>query len=698
MRKSTLRAGAAACAIVIAAGIAACASNSAGNAPPPPPAPKPQLGAWGVDLTGMDKSVKPGDDFFMYVNGDWYKAAVIPPDRSSTGSFQDLEILSEKRMKDIVDGLEAKPYDQLAPEEKQLRDFYDAYTDRKQIDANGLAPAKADLDYLAHLKTRAQVAAAMGDPARETASIFAGFVNSDAKDSDVYRLYLTQSGLGMPDRDYYLKDDPALAAARDAYKKHLVDMMTLAGMKDAQKRADAVYALEVKIAQAEWPAADRRNVLKVYNPMTVPELEKYAPQFDWRAFFTAGHLPLKTPDGKDRTVIVRENTAFPALAKAFAETPVSVWRDYLTVHYLHAMAPYLPKTFDDANFDFYGKVLNGQAEQLPRDIRGVHELDDRLGHPLGKLYVAKYFPPAAKAKAEQLVSNLLKAYDADIRTISWMTPETRQKALDKLHAFTPHIGYPDKWRDYSGLVIKRDDLVGDVERSDVFEWMYRMNRIDQPVDRDEWEMTPPTINAYYTPFLNAIFFPAAILQPPFFDPNADDAVNYGGIGAVIGHEISHGFDDQGSHFDGKGELNNWWTPDDEKAFQARTSALGAQFDSYEPLPGLHVNGRLTMGENIGDLSGLAIALKAYHLSLDGKPAPMLDGYTGDQRFYLSYGQIWRSKYRDSAIRRQVLSNPHAPAEFRVDGNTRNQDAWYAAFDVKSGDKYYLPPDQRVRLW
>jgi putative endopeptidase len=328
----------------------------------------------------------------------------------------------------------------------------------------------------------------------------------------------------------------------------------------------------------------------------------------------------------------------------------------------------------------------------------VRLLDSTLPHPFGKLYVAKYFPPATKAKAEQLVANLLKAYDADIRTITWMSPVTRQKALDKLHAFTPHIGYPDKWRDYSGLVIKRDDLIGNIERSSLFEWNYDLGRIDKPVDRNEWGMTPPTINAYYTQLFNSIFFPAAILQPPFFDPNADDATNYGGIGAVIGHEISHGFDDQGSKYTGAGNLESWWTPDDRKAFEARTTMLGAQFDSYEGLPGLHVNGKLTMGENIGDLSGLAIALKAYHASLGGKKAPVVDGFTGDQRFFLSFAQIWRAKYRDSQMRQQILSNPHSPPHFRVDGPTRNNEAWYEAFGVKPGDKMYLAPEQRVTLW
>jgi putative endopeptidase len=362
------------------------------------------------------------------------------------------------------------------------------------------------------------------------------------------------------------------------------------------------------------------------------------------------------------------------------------------------MHEYLPKRFQDADFAFFGKVLGGQQAELPREVQAVTLLDQRLGHPLGKLYVAKYFPAEAKAKAETLISNLLKAYDADIRQIPWMTEATRQKALDKLHAFVPHVGYPDTWHDYSALVITREDLVGDISRSNVFDARYRLDRIDQPVDRNEWNMTPPTVNAYYTPVFNSIFFPAAILQPPFFDPLADDAVNYGGIGAVIGHEISHGFDDQGSKYNGQGLLQSWWTDADRAAFEQRVTALGAQYDAYEGLPGLHVNGKLTMGENIGDLSGLTIALKAYQISLGGKPAPVLDGYTGIQRLFLSFGQIWRSKYRDGAMRQQVLANPHSPPQFRAIGPTRNIDEWYTAFDVKPGDKEYLPPDKRVHLW
>ena len=677
--------------------VALAATAAAGQQQSAAPA-KPAFGTWGVDLTAMDKSVRPGDDFFTYVNGNWLKSAVIPPDRSSTGSFQDLQILSENRMKEIVNGLEARPLADLNPEERKIRDLYDAFTDQKQIDARGLTPIKKDLAYFASLKTHEDVAKAMGAQGRGTDSLFGDGVIPNAKNSNIYILTITQSGLGMPTRDYYLSPDKALADARNAYRKHLVTMLNFTGAKNAEARAQAVYDLEAKIAEAHWPQADRRDADKTFNPMTISALTAYAPEFPWRLFFAAQGLSPKTPDGRERSVVVRENTAFPAMAKTFRATPVAVWRDWLTLHYLHTMAPFLAKDIDDADFDFYGKVLGGQTQQLPRDTRGVRLIDGRLGHPLGKLYVAKYFPPEAKAKAELLVSNLLKAYDTDLHTITWMTEATRQKALDKLHAFTPHIGYPEKWRDYSGLKIDRNDLVGNIERSDLFEWHYRLDRIDQPVDRNEWFMTPPTINAYYTAPLNAIFFPAAILQPPFFDPNADDAVNYGGIGVVIGHEISHGFDDQGSKYTGAGILQSWWTDEDLKAFRERTAALGAQFDAYEALPGLHVNGKLTMGENIGDLSGIAIALKAYHISLGGQPAPALDGYTGDQRFYLSYGQIWRSKYRDPAVRSQVLSNPHSPSPFRVIGATRNQDEWYSAFDVKPGDKYFLPPDQRVRLW
>jgi putative endopeptidase len=658
---------------------------------------KPQLGAWGVELSGMDKTVKPGDNFFLYVNGTWLKTAQIPPDRSSTGSFQDLRVQSETRMDEIFADLDARPYNSLSVEEKKLRDFYDAFLDQKQIDSRGLAPAQKDLNYIASLKTRDEVATAMGVPRLNEDGPFGVGIGVDQKDPNAYALDLGQSGLGLPDRDYYLRDGKDMDDARAAYKKYLSSMLTLAGMRDADKRADAVYALEASMAKIEWSHEDRRDATKTYNPMSIPELEKFAPEFPWRTYFAAATIPLSSPHG-ERQVVVAEKSAFPELAKIFAATPVDVWRDYLTIKYLHTYSAYLPGTFDNTDFAFYGTVLSGNTQQLPRARRAVHLIDGAMGEALGKLYTAKYFPPASKARAEELVSNLLKAYDADIRVLPWMTPETRQKALEKLHKFTPHIGYPDKWRDYSALSISRDDLIGDVQASAEFEWNRELRRIDQPVDKAEWGMSPPTVNAYYDPTVNSIFFPAAILQAPFFDPNADDAVNYGGIGAVIGHEISHGFDDQGSKYNGDGALANWWTDEDSKNFEGKTKMLGAQYDAYEPLPGLHVKGAVTMGENIADLAGLAIAYKAYHIALGGKPAPVLDGFTGDQRFYLSFGQIWRGKLRDAALRQQTLSNEHSPPEFRAIGATRNQDPWYAAFGVQPGDKYYLAPDQRVHMW
>jgi putative endopeptidase len=658
---------------------------------------KPVIGPWGVDLSGIDKGVRPGDNFYLYVNGTWQKNAVIPADRPSIGSFQMLRVRSEDRMKEIAAGLEAKPYDQLSTEEKKLRDLYDAFIDTDQIEARGLDPVKKDLAYLASLRTYDDVARAMASVPLATSSVFNVNITYDPKNPDAYVLIFHQSGLGMPDRDYYLRDDKDIAATREAYKKYLADMLALDGLPDAATRAQKIFDVETEIAKVQWTRADRRDSTKTYNPMTISQLKALTPEFPWDVFLAEEGIS-ETGKAGERHIVVAENTAFPPIAKIFRATPIEVWRDYLTVHYLHTFSAYLPKRFDDEDFSFYGTALQGNGAQLDRKTRAVHLLDNIIGEALGKLYVARFFPPEAKAKAETLVSNILKAYEADIGTLTWMSPATRQKALDKIHQFTPHIGYPDAWRDYSAYVVTRDDLIGDVQRGAEFEWNRELKRIDDPVDKSEWDMTPPTVNAYYQRSLNGIFFPAAILQPPFFDPNADDAVNYGGIGAVIGHEISHGFDDQGSKYNGLGALEDWWTDDDRKAFDARTTVLSDQFDTYEPLPGLHVIGRNTLGEDIADLAGLNIALKAYHISLNGQPAPLLDGFTGDQRFFLSFGQIWRTKMRDSALRTLVLSDPHAPGLIRPIAATRNTDAWYDAFGVQPGDKYYLPPDQRVRLW
>jgi putative endopeptidase len=659
---------------------------------------KPKLGTFGVDLTSIDKSVKPGDNFFLHVNGKWLAKAVIPPDRSQTGSFLDLQILSETRMRSIIDDLEKKPRGQLNDEERKLRDLYDSFENIGAIEANGLKPIQKDLDYLNGLQTPADVARAMASVPLATSSIYNIGIGVDDKNPNNYSLNLSQSGLGLPDRDYYLSDEKAQMETRAAYRQYLTDMMSLAGISEASARADRILALETEIAKVQWTRAERRDADKIYNPMPVSELKTLAPDFPWDSFLAESHIPLTTSSGAERYAIVAEKSAFGPLAKIFADTPVSTWRDYLVVHYLQRFAAYLPKRFDDRNFAFYGTVLSGNTQQLDRRTRGIHLLDRSLGEALGKLYVARYFPPEAKAKADKLVSNLLKAYEADIQTLDWMSPATRAKALEKIRQFTPKIGYPDHWRDYSAYEVRPDDLIGNIQRASVFEWNRDVNRINQPVDKTEWGMSPPTINAYYNPSFNEIVFPAAILQAPFFDPNADDAVNYGGIGAVIGHEISHGFDDQGSKYDGKGVFQDWWSKEDRANFDARTAALVKQYDAFEPLPGLHIIGANTLGENIADNAGIAIALKAYHISLNGKKARVLGGLTGDQRFYLSFGQIWRTKQRDSSLRTQTLSNEHAPSEFRVIGPTRNQDEWYDAFKVQPGDKYYLPPDQRVHLW
>jgi putative endopeptidase len=655
----------------------------------------PAVKPWGVELGYIDRSVKPGDDFFAYANGNWVKHDTIPADRTYSGVNLELDLQNEARLKGLVADLAKTPDDKLTEEGRKLRDLYNAFMDTKQIEASGLGPAQKDLAAIAAYKSLSDVAAGIGDPALGLDGPFGFYIGIDDKNSSVYSINLYQSGLGMPDRDYYLKTDKEIVATQAAYKKYLADMLTIAGVKDAAARAEKVYAVELALAEVSWPAADRRDADKIYNPMTVADLKKLAPGFDWDALLKAAGIP---ENGGARKVLVAEKSAFPNLAKVFAATPVAVWRDYMTVRYLHRWSAFLPKKVDDTDFAFYGTALSGKTAQLERPTRGIKLLDNAMGEALGHLYVARYFPPEAKAKALQLVRNLLAAYDADIRTLAWMTPATRAKALEKLHATALKIGYPDHFRDYSALSIDRGDLIRSVKNTNVFEWNRELRRIDSPVDRTEWGMTPPTNNAYNNPNLNEVVFPAGILQPPYFDANADDAVNYGEIGATIGHELSHSFDDQGAKYDAKGELHNWFAPDDLKKFQERTNAIAAQYDQYQPLPGLHINGKLTLGENVADIAGLVIALKAYHISLGGKPAPVLDGLTGDQRFYIAYAQSWRERHRDGAIRSQVLSNPHSPSEFRVNGVVRNTPGWYDAFNIKPGDKYYLPPDKRVPVW
>ena len=682
--------------MALALATAAGGANAAATTPAAKKSATPQVPPWGVYLGYVDSSISPGNDFYSYANGSWVKTAEIAADRSGAGVWLEMGIQSEDRLKSIITDLHGRA--NLTQEERKLRDLYDAYTDGQQIESRGLEPASKDLAWIASLQTLEDVARAIGTPGLALGGPFGMFIGVDDKAPNSYAVKIFQSGLGLPDRDYYLRDDKALEKTRETYKQYLAQMLSFAGVSDPGPRAAAVYALEYDIAAASWPAADRRDADKTYNPMTVADLEKLAPEYPWSADFAAAGIPLTSPRGA-RRVIVGEKSAFPAIAKAFKAGPVPVWRDYLTIQYLHSFAAFLPKKVDDADFAMYGTTLQGRARQLDRVTRGAHLLDNRMGEALGKLFVQKYFPPEAKQEAQVLVKNLLRAYEEDIQTLSWMTPATRQKALDKLHHFTVKVGYPDHWRDYSALAISRDDLLGDIKNAGVYEWNRNLKRIDQPVDKTEWGMTPPTVNAYYNETANEIVFPAGILQPPRFDPAADDAANYGGIGATIGHEISHGFDDQGSKYDGDGALHQWWTDADRKNFEERIGALSAQYDQYEPLPGLHVNGKLTLGENIADLAGVVIARKAYHLSLGGKAAPVLDGLTGDQRFYIAYAQGWRSKMKDEAVRQRVLSNPHSPPEYRVNGVVRNDEGWYSAFpNVKEGDRYYLAPEKRILLW
>ena len=659
------------------------------------PGVKPVFGKWGVDLSGIDRNTRPGDNFFRFANGAWYDKAVIPPDRTSAGAFQDLQIQSEDKVRAIVGSLEMRTT-ALTPDEQRVRDLYRSYVDTNRLEQLGLAPAQSDLNAIAALRSLDDVARAMGSVTLGAKSLFRTSISVDDKSPNSYAVFLGQSGLGLPDRDYYLLNDKAITTARQGYQAYIARIFDLAGVPAGAEKAAAILNLETEIAKLHWTRAERRNADKVYNPMSLAELEQVAPGFPWRVYLSGHGIP-GAQDGT-RRVIVEENTAFPAIAALFAKTPIEIWRDYLIFHYLSDHAAYLPQRFDQARFEFFGKILGGQKEQLAREKRGALFLDGIMGQGVGRLFVARYFSPEAKAKAQQLVANLLNVYRQRIQTADWMSPATRQQALAKLDKLNVKIAYPDQWRDYSRFRVDPADLLGNQKRGSEFEWNRRLARLNQPVDRAEWGMSPQTVNAYYSTGLNEIVFPAAILQPPFFDPNADDAVNYGGIGLVIGHEISHGFDDQGSKYDATGALANWWTPEDRKNFDARTGALAEQFSTYAPLPGLFVNGRLTLGENIADLAGATIAQAAYHLSLNGKQAPVLDGYTGDQRFFLGFAQVWRYKSQDEIARQRLLSDPHSPPQFRVDGAIRNVDSWYAAFGVEAGNALYLAPEKRVHLW
>jgi len=650
----------------------------------------PELGSFGVDLAAMDKSVAPGDNFFQYVNGGWMARTEIPADKSNYGSFNKLGDRSESQVRAIIEAAASTDAAAGSPEQK-IGDLYAAFMDTNTIEEKGLSPIEGDLAKIAGFETHAQIGAAMGDPAMNLSGPVGGFITVDAKDVQNYAVYMTQSGLGMPNRDYYFDEGEKSDDLRAAYKTYMATILSAAGMDNAESRADAIFEYEKKIAGTHWSPTKRRNRDLTYNKMTIDELETYAPGFPWTGYLKAGGI-------NETSVVVRENDALQGSAKIFADTPVDILKDYATFHYVSDMATYLPKNIDQARFDFYSKKLRGTEQQRDRWKRGVSQVSGTLGEAIGQVYVEKHFPPDSKRQMVDLVENLRASFKEGIDNLDWMSADTKVEAQDKLRKFNPKIGYPDKWTDYSKLKVNRDDLIGTIKSAGVWAHNKEVAKLGGPIDKDEWGMNPQTVNAYYNPGLNEIVFPAAILQAPFFDPNADAAVNYGGIGAVIGHEMGHGFDDQGSKSDGNGEQRNWWTDEDLAAFKERTNVLVAQFNEFEPLPGVNVNGELTLGENIGDLTGITMAYDAYKRSLGGKEAPVIDGLTGDQRFFLSYGQIWQRKFREEALLNRIKTDPHSPGEYRANGIVRNFDPWYEAFDVQPGDALYLPPEKRVKIW
>jgi putative endopeptidase len=667
----------------------------ASTAGPADPMNKPQLGDFGVDLGNRDLSVKPGDNFDRYANGHWEDAYQLKDYESDYGSFDTLNDQAEEDVRAIIEELQGRR--ELAPgsEEQKVRDYYASYMNQAARDSAGIKPLQPLLDKIAGIDSMAKLIAAFGtsDVDGSNSPIGNG-LSVDRKNPNRYLLGVGVGGLGLPDKDYYLNPDPRFVAIRAAYVEHIQRMLGFAGVTDGKARAEAVLALETDLAKQHWDRAERRDRDKTYNLTTFADLNKLYPGYDWAAQLRAQEMPIPTE------VNVTTPSAVAPVIAIINKTPLAVWRDYLRFHSVRTNAPLLSSEIDNASFAFTGMVLQGekaQREQWKRAIETIADTDG-LGDAVGKIYVSQHFKPESKAAMDALVENLRKALRANIGKIDWMGEATKAEAYHKLETFHPKIGYTNEWRDYSSVSIVPDNLVANVRAMRIYYNQDQNRRVGTVPDREEWGMTPQTVNAYYNASFNEVVFPAAILQPPFFDVNADPAVNYGGIGAVIGHEMGHGFDDQGSKSDYAGIQRKWWTDADRALFEKRVATLGKQYDSYCPLAGQCINGKLTMGENIGDLSGLSTAYTAYHLSLNGKPAPVIDGLTGDQRFFLAWAQVWKSKYRDEALVNQMKSNPHSPAPYRINGQVRNMDAWYEAFNVKEGDKLYLAPADRVRIW
>ena len=673
--------------------VSAAAVLLACSEPPPAPAPEAALGAFGIDLSHRDPGVKPGDDFFRYANGQWLKTFQMPDDKARYGAFDALAEKSEQDIKAIIDGFATSP-PAAGTSVAKAADFYASWMDEAGIEARGVEPLKPYLEEIRAISDRGSLLKYLAKP-YATAPFGIG-IEADVTDPKRYAVWMTQAGLGMPDRSYYLDEGDKFKQYRSAYKAYVTRIFELLGEADPARLADSVIAFETQIARGHWTPEELRVPDKAFRALDVADFRKLVPNLDIDAFAAAAGI------AKLSNMVAYGDTAITAGAKLIDSAPLNVWKPYLIFHIASDNAAQLPKAFDEASFDFYGRTLSGTPSQRERWKRGVSLLDSAMGEALGQAYAEKFFPAENKAKMEALVSNLNSALKSRLETLEWMDEPTRTEALKKLGNFEVRVGYPNKWRDYSALQIERPRLFENVMAARAFEWNRQISRLAQPVDRDEWGMNAQTVNAYYHPLMNQITFPAGILQPPFFDVNADPAVNYGAIGAVIGHEIGHGFDDEGSAFDDQGVQRDWWSAQTKTSFLAKTTALNAQYATYCPFPDACISGELTTGENIGDLGGLIMAYTAYKQSLQGKPAPVIEvdgvAYTGDQRFFLSWAQVWRSMAREDEVRRRLATDPHSPPEYRVNGVVPNIDEWYAAFDVKEGDRMYLAPSSRVRIW
>lgn len=646
----------------------------------------------GIILKNMDTLTKPGDDFSKFVNGNWEKNNQIPADKSSYGVGAILYDQSQKNVKDIIEAA-AKSNNIQGSDEQKIGDYYASFMDRKTRDAKGIEPIKPEFSKIDAITNYTDLANYFGRANRlGTNTPLNLSVYNDFKDPTKYIAITWQNGLGLPDRDYYLATDTKMAKLRAKYITHIETMLKLAGIENPSEKAKTIMSLETTLATKQMKKEDTRDMMKLYNPYPVADLKTLMPDFDWIAMLKESGFE------KENKIIITQVEYTKSLNNIIKSTPIDTWKTFLKWGIINNAATDLTTEIDKQNFEFFGKTMNGIEKQEEDWKRAVSRVNQGLGEIVGKVYVKKHFSPESKEKMTTLVKNLLKAYAESIKKLDWMSETTKKEALKKVDKFMVKIGYPDKWKDYSKLTIDKNDLYGNNKRATDFEYQRNLDKLGKPVDRTEWGMTPQTVNAYYNPTLNEIVFPAAILQPPFFNMKAEDAINYGGIGAVIGHEIGHGFDDQGSTFDGDGIMKNWWTPADLEAFKTKTNALVEQYNSFQVFSDLNVNGSFTLGENIGDLGGLSIAIKAYKMSLNGKEAPVLDGYTGIQRVFIGWGQVWAGKSREEALRNQVATDPHSPAKFRVNGVVRNVPEFYEAFNVKPTDKLYLAPEKRVKIW